>query len=266
MKNNIVVVLFFCATLALSSCSKERMSYPDPLTIHEWIYNEYFEDFNEENTTLDYKEGRAYNETDLRRGSMRFRSDSTYVETDVNGRGYDGTWYCLNGNHIQIVMGTDTIIKIVKLLEDDRFEWLEENGHYGVMRPADLKTDPEGTPFDLLTSNPWVYDEYFTDYDYTVPTLEWKANKDKNRTTMTDSKVWFNADGTYIEVDDDGSPYYSGWDTETYNGTWKFTDDSQQKIQIDLDFATYTYTIMQLSDGRFEWIDSDGATYAEMVH
>jgi hypothetical protein len=108
----------------------------------------------------------------------------------------------------------------------------------------------------LLTSQPWVYTEYFNNSNQQDPSLVWKPNKANSPLNLSQNWVKFNTNGTYTEITEDG---------KTLNGTWTFLNN-QTQVKVTNPVGTFTSTIKLLSIDRYEWLNTNGITYGEMIH
>jgi hypothetical protein len=264
MKNIIVSGLLFSLTLAFFSCSKSTDTTPNNtcadssgvLTSQTWIYYEYFKNFND-SATLAWKTSRTSNTLNLSLNQVKFNCDSTYSEIDENGNTLKGTWaYLNNGTQVKVVNSKGTFTSTIQVLTAKRYEWLAANGNYGVMLPKNWTTDTTGGRLQLLTAKSWIYTEYFNKYNLSSPLLVWKTNKANSPLNLSKNVVKFNTDGTYTEITENGT---------TLNGTWTFLNN-QTQVRVVNNNGTFTSTIMLLSIDRYEWLDTNGITYGEMVH
>lgn len=108
---------------------------------------------------------------------------------------------------------------------------------------------------DLLTSQIWVYEEYFDNFTDSVNTsLVWKRNPVVNSLNLALNQVKFNVDNTYWEITQTG---------DTLRGTWYYTSGGKGTTVIN-NQGTFNSTIETLQSQRFEWLGSAG-TYGIMV-
>jgi hypothetical protein len=264
MKNIIVAGLLFSLTLAFFSCSKSTDTTPNitcadssgVLTSQTWVYYEYFKNFND-SATLAWKTNRTSNTLNLSLNQVKFNCDSTYSEIDENGNTLKGTWtYLNNGTQVKVVNSKGTFTTTIQVLTAKRYEWLAASGNYGVMLPKNLAKDTTGGRLQLLTAKSWVYTEYFNNFNLTSPSLVWKPNKANSPLNLSQNVVKYNLDGTYSEIDQNGT---------LYNGTWTFLNN-QTQVRVVNSKGTFTSTIMLLNTDRYEWLDTNGITYGEMIH
>lgn len=258
--------LFLLITLAIASCSKkeesdsENQNYPETtaaLTKHTWVYYEYFYDFNTPDAILVWKIDRSTSTYDLGSNQVTFKDNFTYSEVDEKGSTYFGTWsYMNNGTQIKVENSAGTFPSTIEVLNENRYEWLDGNRHYGVMIPVHQQPAVTGTTSQMLSAGTWVYDEYFDGYDQPDPWLSWKPNQQNNYRNLSQNVVQFNADQTYREVDENGV---------TITGTWSLQANDMQ-LKVVNNRGTFISTIRHLSNDRFEWVSADGAIYGEMVH
>lgn len=268
MKNRLLPVLGLCVTLGLFSCEKDNDSDNQPpvtpcsdtsnvLTNKTWVYYEYYQNFNDPATKLAFKTGRTSNTLTLTKNEVKFNCDSTYTEIDENGVTYKGTWkYINNGTQTQVVNSKGTFISTIKVSTANRYEWLADNGTYGVMQPKNLVLDATGGTMALLTAKSWVYTVYFNNYGAAAPSLVWKNNKANSTLNLSKNIVKYNTNGTYTETDEYGV---------VYNGTWTFLNNDTE-VRVTNSKGTFTSIIKLLSTDRYEWLDKGGITYGEMMH
>lgn len=157
---------------------------------------------------------------------------------------------------MQVINSLGTFVSTIQELTTNRYEWLHSNGNYGVMVPQNQVIDTTGGPMQLLTSLPWVYTEYFIDFNLTAPSLVWKTNKANSTLNLSLNIVKFNTDGTYTETDQNGN---------TFDGTWTFLNN-QTQVQVNNYHGTFTSTIKVLGTDRYEWLSTNGSAYGEMIH
>jgi len=267
MKNIITVSLLLYVALTISSCTKSTddnttqtktcSDSSNVLTKQPWIYYEYFTDFNVPATSLAWKTNRTSNALNLLKNQVKFNCDSTYTEIDENGNTLNGTWANLNnGTQVRVTNSKGIFVSTIQVLTANRYEWLGTNGTYGIMLPKNWAIDTTGGRLQLLTSKPWVYTEYFNSFSQPVPSLVWKSNKANSTLNLSKNWVKYETNGTYSEIDQNGT---------TYNGTWTFLNN-QTQVRVINSNGTFTSTIMLLGTDRYEWLNTDGTTYGEMVH
>lgn len=106
----------------------------------------------------------------------------------------------------------------------------------------------------LLTSHPWVYYEYFTDYNTTNTILAYKRSKENNYKDLSMLRVSFHDDGTYDEIAQSG---------EKITGTWKILLTGTN-IEIMNKYGVYLSSIITLTENNYEWYDSTSGNYGKM--
>ena len=116
---------------------------------------------------------------------------------------------------------------------------------------CDTATDPRS----LLTSQTWVYYEYFNNFGDPGTTLAWKTNRSSNTLNLALNQVKFNTDSTYWEIDENGN---------TLKGTWTFLNN-QTQVQVINSKGTFTSTIQLLTRHKYEWWATTTGTYGVMV-
>jgi hypothetical protein len=270
----------FCSLLAIVSCNKS-LNKPDDvssettstdnkavrtsstrsdlLTSQTWVYYEYFTDFNSNPTKLVWKKNRSTNTLNLALNEVKFNSDGSYTEKDQNGITYTGSWIWLGSESgVQVTSSQGTFSSTIQELTSGRYEWLDTTGHYGIMIPKNQVIDSTDTTGRraLLTSQTWVYTEYFSGFNLTIPTLIWKPNMSNSPLNLTTNRVKFNTDGSYTETDQYGN---------SYTGNWSF-DANQTQVVTTSSQGTFISTIKVLSTDRYEWLSSYGSAYGEMEH
>lgn len=271
----------FCYTLTIISCSKSLNEPPvtsdgasknetnaarlstsssltDILTGPTWVYYEYFKNFTSNPANLVWKTNRSNNSLNLAQNKVKYYPDGTYTETDQYGTVYNGTWIFLNNDtKVQVTSPAGTFTSTIQQLTSNRYEWLDSaSGHYGFMIPQNQVIDTTGGKLQLLTSQPWVYTEYFSGFSQSIPSLVWKPNKANSPLNLAQNWVKFNTNGTYTEIDQNGV---------TYNGSWQFMNNDTQ-VQSTSSQGTFTSTIKVLSTDRYEWLSTNGSAYGEMEH
>jgi hypothetical protein len=270
----------FCSALVIASCSKSlnepnaaasapestnaknarlsASSKTDLLTGKVWVYYEYFTDFGTNPTNLVWKTNRSSNALNLALNKVQYYPNGTYTETDQNGTVYNGTWTFLNNEtEVQVNNPVGTFTSTIQTLTSNRYEWLQNSsGNYGIMVPQNQVIDTTGGKLALLTSQPWVYTEYFSNFSQSLPSLIWKTDKPNSPLNLSQNWVKYETNGTYTEIDQNGT---------VFNGTWTFLNN-QTQVQVSNPIGTFTSDIRVLSTDRYEWLSVNGNTYGEMVH
>ena len=108
---------------------------------------------------------------------------------------------------------------------------------------------------ELLTSNTWVYNMYFINYNQGTTMLTYKRGNTNNVINLSLNKVKFNTDGTYQETTENGS---------TVNGTCRFLKGETQ-TEVKNSFGVFISVIVSLSETIYTWHDPSSARYGEMV-
>jgi hypothetical protein len=135
--------LLFCVSiLAITflSCSKDKdetKSKTQLLTAHTWVYNEYFTNYNQSSTILQYKKGKSNNMLDLTGDVLTFKADGTFSRIDYMGQPQSGTWQFLsNETQLSTIEGGVTHTSNIILLNENMFTWHDVPfGNYGEMIP-----------------------------------------------------------------------------------------------------------------------------------
>lgn len=270
------IILGGCLSAATSSCVKQTETAPPPtdsstnlitgptaslLTGPTWVYYEYFTSYDSTNVSLAWKTNRTSNALNLAKDQVKFNPNGTYSEIDQNGNTLNGTWKFLNNEtQTQVVNSEGTFVYTIQKLTSGRYEWLAPNGTYGIMVPIDATSDTSGGRMQLLTARSWVYDEYFYNFNYTVPQapqLVWKTNLSNAPFNLSLNFVKWNPDGTYTETDQNGN---------VFNGTWQFLNNMTGTATTNIE-GTFYATITRLDTARLEWYDNINTYhYGEMVH
>jgi hypothetical protein len=122
----------------------------------------------------------------------------------------------------------------------------------------DSGTSTSKSKTELLTAKPWIYDEYYRNFNSGSPVLYYKRGSTNNLINLNLNKVTYRADGTYTETDENGT---------TFNGTWKFLSNETQ-VQVVNPVGTYTSTIETLDDQKYNWLDptTSNGTQGKMIH
>lgn len=261
MKNWLTVIFATVSLFSVSSCFKtgDKTSKPTDttslLTGQTWVYYEYFENFDSVNTSLVWKTNRSINALNLALNQVTFNPDFTYTEIDQNGRTLNGTWSYVNGDSgTRVVNSEGVFTSRIESITGNRYEWLDSTGRYGVMIPKGLVDDTTGGRMTLITAHPWVYSEYFYNFEDSVPSLVWKTNKENSSFNLHLNVVQYYPNGTYTETDQYGT---------VYQGTWSFTNN-ETGTTVTNSLGTFSSTIELLSTDRYEWYDGV-SHYGEMV-
>lgn len=280
MKQLLTFTLFCCMLASITSCSKSinepaeaqlqktsetakanRLSTTTDLTSlltgQTWVYYEYFTNFINNPTNLVWKRNKTGNSLNLSLNQVQFYSNGNYTEITENGTTLNGTWAFLNNQtQVQVNNPLGTFVSTIQQLISNRYEWLQTGGNYGVMVPKNQVIDTTGGKLQLLTAHPWVYTEYFNNFNQLNPSLIWKPNKANSPLNLSQNWVKFETNGNYTEIDQNGT---------VYNGTWTFLNN-QTQVRVFSPVGTFTSSIQTLSTDRYEWLTPDGVTYGEMVH
>jgi hypothetical protein len=251
--------------MLMNSCCKKPVADHRPpvadsattrlLTSQTWVYYEYFEFFDSVRATLVWKRSPLVDSINLSLNQVQFNPDGTYSEITQTGAMLTGTWsYINNGKGTQIVNSQGTFASTIQSLTSQRYEWLAPNGNYGVMVPLNQTIDSAGGRLALITSHPWVYQEYFFNFNLAVPSLVWKSDLPGAQLNLSQNVVKFNTDNTYWEIDQNGI---------LYNGTWTFTNNQTGTVVANSQ-GTFSSQIELLDTDRFEWYDGVNH-YGEMV-
>ena len=280
MKRLLTFTLFCCSLGAITSCSKSLSESPeaqspktsetgkanrlstttdltDLLTGQTWVYYEYFTDFNNNPTNLVWKTNRSSNSLNLSLNQVQFYPNGNYTEITENGTTLNGQWTFLNNQtEVQVNNPLGVFVSTIQELTSNRYEWLDTSGNYGVMVPQNQVIDTTGGRLQLLTSQPWVYTEYFNNFNQSTPSLVWKPNKANSPLNLSQNWVKFETTGNYTEIDQNGT---------VYNGTWTFLNN-QTQVQVSNSLGTFTSAIKVLSTDRYEWLSVNGIAYGEMIH
>ena len=107
------------------------------ITGKNWIYTEYFWNWDDAGPVLVWKPNKTNSPNNLSLNVVRYAPDGTYTETDQNGVVYNGTWAFLNNQtQIQVINSLGVFTSTIKRLDAGHFEWWENStGHYGEMMP-----------------------------------------------------------------------------------------------------------------------------------
>jgi hypothetical protein len=266
MKNLLTVILACAVMTLMSSCFKQTLkntNTPPPedsvstslLTSQTWVYYEYFDHFDSLNASLVWKRYPLVDSLNLAQNQVKFNSGGSYSEITQTGATLTGTWsYSNGGAGVTVVNSEGTFASTIQLLTSQRYEWLGSNGTYGVMVPINQAIDTTGGRMALITAHTWVYQEYFYNFNQSVPSLVWKGNLTGAQFNLGLAWVKFNTDSTYSEADQNGT---------LYNGTWSFTNNQTGTVVYN-SLGTFTSNIELLDTARFEWYDGVNH-YGEMV-
>lgn len=135
-------LLFYApiVTMIFLSCTKDKnepKSKTQLLTAHTWVYNEYFTNYNQANTILQYKKGKSNNMLNLSNDVLTFKADGTYSRIDYMGQPQSGTWQLLNNEtQLSTIEGGVTHTSNIILLNGNTFVWHDiPFGTYAEMIP-----------------------------------------------------------------------------------------------------------------------------------
>jgi hypothetical protein len=266
MKKLSTVILSALSILSMSSCFKQVQKPPKPkpvtidstttlLTSQIWVYEEYFDNFPDSNTSLVWKRNPVVNSLNLALNQVKFNADSTYWEITQTGDTLRGTWNFTNGETGTTVINSQgTFNSTIETLQSQRFEWLGSAGTYGIMVPKNQLIDSTGDRLALLTAHSWAYSEYFFNFNQPVPQLVWKTNKANSPLNLSLDSVKYNTDGSYTETDQFGN---------VYTGTWTFTNN-MTGTTVNNSLGTFSSNIELLDSTRYEWYDGVNH-YGELV-
>jgi hypothetical protein len=225
------------------------------LTSQTWVYYEYFDYFDSVQASLVWKRSPQKDSVNLSLNQVKFNAIGTYTEITQTGATLNGTWsYNAGEKGVTVVNSEGTFSSTIQVLTGNRYEWLASNGTYGVMVPINQTIDTTGGRMALITAHAWVYQEYFFNFNQSVPSLVWKGNLTGAQFNLGLNVVKFNPDSTYWEIDQNGT---------MYNGTWSFTNNQTGTVVFN-SLGTFTSNIELLDTARFEWYDGVNH-YGEMV-
>jgi hypothetical protein len=123
-----------------------------------------------------------------------------------------------------------------------------------IVKGIGTQPPPQDSTTALLTSQTWVYYEYFDYFDSVEASLVWKRSPLVDSINLSLNQVKFNADGTYTEITQTGA---------TLNGSWSYIN-GEKGTQVINSEGTFTSTIQVLTSQRYEWLGPTG-TYGVMV-
>jgi hypothetical protein len=138
------IKLFYLSLLAtvLFSCSKDNdgdspKSKTELLSSKTWVYNEYFTNYNQASTILQYKKGKSNNLLDLTTDIINFKADGTFSRIGDGGQPRSGTWQFLNNEtQISTIEGGVTHTSNIIVLTENMFTWHDVPfGNYAEMIP-----------------------------------------------------------------------------------------------------------------------------------
>ncbi len=143
MKAICFAAFLLCLTLSFSSCKKEvennttTKSKTELLTSKLWIYDEYIINYNQANSNVAYKRGRANNMMDLSLNKVKYNADGTYQETTETGAVLSGTWKFLNGEtQTEVKNANGTFTSSIAQLTETSYTWHDQTANrYGKMIP-----------------------------------------------------------------------------------------------------------------------------------
>jgi hypothetical protein len=129
----------------------------------------------------------------------------------------------------------------------------KENGLNGAGKTVSALSADQTT--SLLTSQTWVYYEYFLNFSSPSTSLAWKTNRTSNTINLSLNQVKFNTDFTVNEIDQNGT---------VFNGTWSYINNGTG-VQVVNSQGTFASSIQSLAANRYEWLASNGSNYGVMV-
>jgi hypothetical protein len=128
-----------------------------------------------------------------------------------------------------------------------------KNGYLHIKGIGDL-VPPQNATTALLTSQTWVYTEYFEDFSAAQATLVWKRSPQKDSLNLSLNQVKFYPSGVYTEITQTGA---------TLNGSWNYNNGGRGITVVNSE-GTFASTIQVLTGDRYEWLAANG-TYGVMV-
>lgn len=264
-------ILALCSFIALASCQKssvaptnevnsttvqnatQKKSNLHLLTAHAWLYIKYYTNYIDSSNQgqLVYKRGGTKNTLNLDVNQVKFNTDGTVDEIDMNGNHVPGTWHFTNDEQTayEVTNAFGTHYTEINVLSAQKFEWTGPYVHtHGVMQSVNLY---------FLTASTWEYIRYYTSYidPKHKGQLVYKRGDSSNTMNLDQNRVTFNKNGTVDEIDQNGN-YVSG--------TWSFTNAEQTAYQVINIYGTHNTVIDSLSSTRFEWTGPDVHTHGVM--
>jgi len=107
------------------------------LSSKTWIYSEYFKNYNQANTILTYKRGKANNLTDVSIEELKTNLDGTEAYKSQNGTTTAGTWKFINNEtQTEVTNSTGTYITNIIQLDEGNYIWYNSTtGDFAKMIP-----------------------------------------------------------------------------------------------------------------------------------
>ena len=108
----------------ISSCEKDKCDDPQPgtlskteqLSLHTWIYDEYYTNWGTPSQSLAYKRGRAVNAINYAPNRVKFFRDGTFEETMNTGVFRSGVWQ-FQSNETVLATGSTSFSNTVNLIK-----------------------------------------------------------------------------------------------------------------------------------------------------
>jgi len=232
------------------------------LTDSTWRYYEYYLNYSQDSAKLVWKWGKAFNQLNLGLNTTKFNTNGTYSETTQTGAIVNGTWSFLNNaTQIRVVNSYGVFTSDIRELKANSFEWQSVDGAtYGVEKASFPTTDYTTSATAKLTGKTWKYHAYFYNYPKAAATLAYRNIARSNPVlNLSMNQVTFFANGTFTEVDQNGT---------TYNGTWYLSNnDTRITTKVNGNYPEFSADIKVLTKDRFEWnrLDNSNYYYGEQV-
>lgn len=221
-----------------------------------WLYHEYFSNYNLPVAELSYKRDKATaNTLNLTANRASFNQDGTYTEITANGATINGTWQFLeNETKLKTVYSSGTNTSEIVQLDSTSFVWYDTTVKtYGKMRISSASQYTVNT--SSLAGKSWIYYEYFKDYKTIQSSLVYKRERAFNNFNLGANMVVFNTDGSFNEVNENGL---------SFSGTWQILNGNKLYTNSVVGGAN-TATLIMLDNKNLIWHNETTDTYGKMV-
>jgi hypothetical protein len=243
------------ATIASTPGTDSTAINTQALINKDWLYYEYYTNYNTAAPHLVYKAGKTPVSLDLKPIKVHYNSNFTYSETTAAGTTLFGTWDLSDlGRQLNVHINNNTFSSRI-WPTSDVLKWNAiDGGNYGIMMPVLPVTDQTKTIEQMLTANKWKYDMCFWNYSQATSDIVYMAGKIFINPLQNATEQYF--------------PNHTWTDSNGQNGTWTLNGN---KVTITVSNVVVTNTINILRTGQLEVLQDPsfsstrGGVYSKFV-
>ncbi len=133
MKKITYLLFIILVIIGQSSCQKSTnkiVTNTDLLCAVTWKYQQYYINYNQNNTVLAYSIYKSNNLQDFSRNRMKYNTNGTFSEIDEKGTLTSGTWnFNSNESNIELHTSQNNPIKKLLVLNNTEYQWGSLDGN-----------------------------------------------------------------------------------------------------------------------------------------